>query len=140
MTTTHVTETPRSPGDDTGMRDRILASAQLCFAHQVYDEVEMTDVAWGASVPVGTVRDHFRSKDALFAAVLADWLTRGLGDGSDHGALGLVLRALADPACAAVTADNIGKSRLGSLGAHHLLAAARLLGGTAASIREQGIS
>lgn len=100
----------------------------------------MTDVAWGASVPVDTVRHHFASKEELFAAVLDGWLARGLGDGGDHCAWGLVLRALADPACAAMAADSIRKSRLGSLGAHHLLAAARLLGGKAASIREQGIS
>lgn len=57
-------------------RDRILVAAREAFAAEG-PSVSLDDVARRAGVGAGTVHRHFPTKDALFAAVIADRI-RGL--------------------------------------------------------------
>ncbi|GAA2343525.1 helix-turn-helix domain-containing protein [Dactylosporangium salmoneum] len=54
-------------------RQRILAAARAAFAEEG-PAVSLDDVARRAGVGPGTVHRHFPTKDALFAAVIADRL------------------------------------------------------------------
>src|SRR3954471_9683973 len=54
-------------------RQRVLSAARAAFAEQG-PAVSLDDVARRAGVGAGTVHRHFPTKDALFAAVIADRL------------------------------------------------------------------
>lgn len=51
-------------------RDKILSAAARSFAADGYDRAKMDDIAVGAGVTKPVLYDHFRSKQALFLAVL----------------------------------------------------------------------
>lgn len=53
-------------------REHILAEAEKLFASRGFHGTSMRDVAEAAGVPVAGVVYHFRKKEALYAAVLAD--------------------------------------------------------------------
>ncbi len=68
--------------DDTGVgrrerrkleaRSRLLAAAQQLIAEQGAADLKIADIATAADVGFGTFYNHFESKDAIVAAVLAD--------------------------------------------------------------------
>ncbi|GAB3450572.1 TetR/AcrR family transcriptional regulator [Actinophytocola sediminis] len=72
-------------------RAKVLAAARAAFAEQGV-LVALTEIARRAGVGAGTVYRHFPSKEALFAAVVADQIdhviadARGLLDRDDPGA------------------------------------------------------
>lgn len=55
-------------------RIRILASAAACFAERGYDATGVAEICQQAGVSKGAFYHHFASKQALFAALLDDWL------------------------------------------------------------------
>src|SRR5918998_1769602 len=60
---------PAERADSRTNRARILATAVALFAERGID-AEMRDIAERAGLAVGTVYNHFPSKDALLVAVL----------------------------------------------------------------------
>jgi AcrR family transcriptional regulator len=85
-------ERQRPPrADAVRNRQRILAAAREAFAAEG-PAVSLDDVARRAGVGPGTVHRHFPTKDALFAAVIADRLhdlagtARSLAGAADPGA------------------------------------------------------
>jgi AcrR family transcriptional regulator len=61
-------------------RQRIVDTAASMLRTREVDEIQMKDVAEGASVALGTVYNYFSSKEQLFGEVLLDW-ARSLGTG-----------------------------------------------------------
>jgi AcrR family transcriptional regulator len=55
-------------------RSRILASAAACFSERGYDATGVAEICQHAGVSKGAFYHHFASKQALFAALLDDWL------------------------------------------------------------------
>lgn len=51
------------------MKERILEAARTCFAAQGFDQTTTADICRAASISPATLYRHFRSKEALFAAV-----------------------------------------------------------------------
>jgi AcrR family transcriptional regulator len=64
--------TKRIRADARRNRERILAAARECFGKDGV-EAQIDDVAACAGVGVGTVYRHFATKDALIAALAADY-------------------------------------------------------------------
>ncbi|WP_432825255.1 TetR/AcrR family transcriptional regulator [Dactylosporangium sp. CA-092794] len=80
----------RPRADAVRNRQRVLSAAREAFAAEG-PAVSLDDVARRAGVGPGTVHRHFPTKDALFAAVIADRLAdlaagaRDLADAPDPG-------------------------------------------------------
>lgn len=55
-------------------RSRILQAALACFAEQGYDATGVAAICQRAGVSKGAFYHHFASKQALFVALLDDWL------------------------------------------------------------------
>lgn len=55
-------------------RSRILAAAAACFAERGYDATGVAEICQQAGVSKGAFYHHFASKQALFSALLDDWL------------------------------------------------------------------
>ena len=60
--------TARAAGDVT--RERMLDTAEECFATHGFHGTSMRDIARGASTPIALVSYHFKSKDNLFDRVI----------------------------------------------------------------------
>jgi AcrR family transcriptional regulator len=60
--------TTRAAGDVT--RERMLDTAEECFATHGFHGTSMRDIASGASTPIALVSYHFKSKDNLFDRVI----------------------------------------------------------------------
>ncbi|MCC6660171.1 MAG: TetR/AcrR family transcriptional regulator [Phycisphaerales bacterium] len=65
---------------DAVKRERILRVAARLFAHRPYHGVTLGDVAAGARVGKGTLYVYFRSKEALFGAILDEAFVRVVDD------------------------------------------------------------
>jgi AcrR family transcriptional regulator len=59
-----------------GLRDTILRAAEAIFARRDYHEVQIDDVAETCGVGKGTIYRYFRSKQALYLAVMFDGIER----------------------------------------------------------------
>lgn len=114
---------------ETCVRDRILTVGRACFQRHPYDSVEMQDIAWAASVDAAEIQRHFASKEDLFSAVIEQCAVQVLEGWMGAEPLILLLRGLADPVCGQRVLAILRRTRLGSLGAHHLRAAALVLSG-----------
>ena len=55
---------------------RLLQSALACFAEQGYDATGVAEICLRAGVSKGAFYHHFPSKQAVFVALLDDWLGR----------------------------------------------------------------
>lgn len=61
------------PAGQLARRERIVAAAAALLERQPYEQVQVKDVAAEAGVALGTLYRYFRSKEQLYAAVLASW-------------------------------------------------------------------
>lgn len=68
------------PSGRTERRQRVVDTASSMLRTREVDQIQMKDVAEGASVALGTVYNYFSSKEQLFGEVLLDW-ARSLGTG-----------------------------------------------------------
>ena len=59
-------------GEET--RKRILAAAEACFARSGYDATGVAEICEQAGVTKGALYHHFPTKQAIFLALLHDWL------------------------------------------------------------------
>ena len=57
-------------------RERLLQASLACFAEQGYDATGVAEICQRAGVSKGAFYHHFASKQALFLALLDDWLGR----------------------------------------------------------------
>jgi len=57
-------------------RSRILRAAGYCFAHKGYEATSVSDICQRAGVSKGAFYHHFPTKQAVFLALLSDWLTQ----------------------------------------------------------------
>ena len=55
---------------------RLLQAALACFAEQGYDATSVAEICLRAGVSKGAFYHHFPSKQAVFVALLDDWLGR----------------------------------------------------------------
>lgn len=58
-------------------REKLLAAAALCFAEKGYSGCSIADIAKRAAVAQGTMYVHFKSKEALFIAMIAEEHAQG---------------------------------------------------------------
>jgi len=58
-----------------GLREKILRAAEAIFTRHDYHEVQMDDVVEACGVGKGTVYRYFRSKQALYFAVMFEGIT-----------------------------------------------------------------
>ena len=56
-------------------RNRILSAALQCFAEHGYEAASVSTISQQAGVSKGAFYHHFASKQALFAALLEEWLS-----------------------------------------------------------------
>ena len=77
---------------DVGGRGRILREARTLFTAQGYAAVSMQQIADGATVNKATLYHHFRDKEDLFVAVMAEEFARTTSEVAAAIALGGTLR------------------------------------------------
>src|SRR5690606_26679933 len=58
---------------DAALRARLIAAATDCFAARGFADVTVAEVGESAGVTKGGVYFHFRSKEALFYALVDHW-------------------------------------------------------------------
>lgn len=71
------------PVDEADARERLLASAEACYAERGVGRTRMSDIAAKAGVHRRTVYDYFPSKDSLLAASFVRAIT-GVLDAAEH--------------------------------------------------------
>ena len=79
-----------APAETPSTAERILDVAERCFARRGFAGTTLRDVAEGVGIRIPSLYNHFASKEALYAAVLArgmtpilDLLARSLASGDD---------------------------------------------------------
>ncbi|MGE0792246.1 MAG: TetR/AcrR family transcriptional regulator [Sandaracinaceae bacterium] len=92
------------PRDAARTREAILESARRAFASSGYDGAGVREIAAGAGVTAMLINRYFGSKEELFAAVVADTMTRPviltpehLGAEDPSGAMASALVGLTEP-------------------------------------------
>ena len=70
---------PRQNANAVPTVQRILSSAEQEFANHGYERARLADIARGAGITRPSLLYHFKSKDALYVAVLAENLTAMTG-------------------------------------------------------------
>lgn len=93
----------RAVRDDQKLERRqvLIDKAWMLFQTQTYEQINIIDVAQSANLAKGTVYLYFKTKEALFMAVLIDQFTRWFDSvdealGSTAGTIEQVVRIIAD--------------------------------------------
>lgn len=63
-----------TPGNPSGMRQRILQEATLLFTRSGYNAISMREIAQACGITKAGLYYHFKDKEALIIAIMTDYL------------------------------------------------------------------